>query len=103
MSGRKHSEAERAAILEEMARGRYSVAGIAERHGVHPGTVNAWLRQRRRAVGVREGRFGNRSQGDAALLRAEVRTAIREMLPSVLHDEIVYLVRTLARSLSKKR
>jgi transposase-like protein len=103
MSGRKHSEAERAAILEEMARRRYTPAEAAQRHRVHPGTIHAWMRQRRRASSVRDGNLARSARGDAALLRAEVRTVIREMLPAVLHEEFVHMVKTLARSFTRKR
>lgn len=42
MSRRKHSSGFKATVALEALRGELTVAHIAQKHGVHPGQVQAW-------------------------------------------------------------
>ena len=105
MARRKHSLEEQAIVLEEIDRKRLSLGAAARKYGVATTTLYSWRRRAARGNrSIRRHRRGRVRRGsETAILRAELRTAIREMLPVVLREELASLVRSLARALPRKR
>jgi transposase-like protein len=102
----RYTEAKRQQILSTASKEGLTALEVQKRFGVTPVTYYSWRKKRGagRARGRRGRPPGNARGGDlASQLRAEVQRRIREMMPSVVNEELQgYLSQVLGRS-SRRR